>query len=172
MKIFLAIASFLAICCLIAVTHQPVLTGAHKINPCTANAGDCYSIQGQSPDSHCDGVAKHSPMYVYGDDGTPFFLECVALAGIGGWLPLDGHAADENDEEEPGQLSRMAKTESVWVIQMPEQEAFAAKVPRVTDGVPVVCYRFKDNNALDCFYRNIHTGEVVQRHVISNTLGV
>lgn len=72
MKVFLSITAFLAICCLIAATHQPVLTGAHRVNPCTADVGNCYSIQGLYSQLTCPG--QHVGTVEL--DGQSFFLEC------------------------------------------------------------------------------------------------
>jgi hypothetical protein len=124
-------------------------------------AWESFNIQGHGTDHHCKGpdIAKHMPMYVYGGDGTPFFLECIAE-----------HEDDEDGP--PGQLSRMAKTDKVWAITMPKMESVEVMVPHVTEGTVLLCFRAVRQNALDCFYRNDETGQMIIRHVESNMTGV
>jgi len=124
---------------------------------------EMYSIQGHATDSHCDGpdIVKHMPMYVYSDDGTPLFLECVG-----------DRYEDEDPDGLPGQLDRMVKTDRVWTVILPEMTAMWAMVPHVTAGVAVICFRAKGQVALDCFYRNEETGQTIIRHVESNLTGI
>jgi hypothetical protein len=55
-----------------AIIVAVIMTGCKHINPCTANAGDCYSIQGLYSQPTCPGQRVMTVEI----DNSSLFLEC------------------------------------------------------------------------------------------------
>jgi hypothetical protein len=82
-------------------------------------------------------------------------------------------SAYAQDEEGPGvTLNRLPKTDSVWAVLMPGMGSMRVRVPHVSDGTVLACFRERNQQALECFYRNNETGQVIIRHVQSSMTGV
>jgi hypothetical protein len=91
-------------------------------------------------------------------------LSLILVAGI----------AFSQDDGPHMNLDRMANTESVWMVlnEHERMQSLAVKVPRVTGGTALLCFRMPGEKDLDCFYRNDETGEVRVHHVQSSATGV
>jgi hypothetical protein len=130
--------------------------------------GPVDSIQGLYSQLDCHNQPGKRPSYVTveGQDGLQhsFFLQCVGLFT---------HTAD--DDSGPGMdPSSMAKTDPVWILirQGEGIVSLPSKVPHLSGGTPLLCFRIGGQQYVDCFYRNDETGQVMVKHIQSTLSGV